>query len=106
MSISLLTLISGAGGKASAPAFADRVSFAGEASYLAGGTTGLAARLHAQTGDSRAIVGIVSGDCGVYIAQYNPATDLLKVRKIVDGTEPADATDLSATTFNLVVLSG
>lgn len=99
------------GGQAqSHPSFMDRVSFAGEASYPTGGmefTLGFAEKLKS----GRTILGIVAGDCGGFVPVFVPGSPgKVKVYESdIDQDQPlkevTNATDLSAVTFNLVVLS-
>lgn len=111
MAIGAITLALAAGAVASAPLFADRISFAGDGAYTTGGSAFKTA-FQAKTKSAREPIGIMLGDCGGYIPVYDPATGLLKVYFAnndggADGPliEVAAATDLSAVTFNLVVVS-
>jgi hypothetical protein len=96
-------------GHTNRPVFVDSIGFLGDDAYPTGGTALLAA-VQAKTLDQRDIVGVVAGDCGGYVPVYDQASGKLKVYTS-NGAAPAalaevpNATDLSATTFNLVVLS-
>lgn len=94
------------------PVFFDRISFAADGSYPTGGTAAFQAAVQAKTGVGRAIVAIIPQDCGGYVPVYDQANDKLKV--YYGDYDPAaagpmvevpNATNLSAVTFNLVVIS-
>ena len=92
--------------------FLDRVSFAGDGAYPTGGTLTLQSKLRELTRDQRTILAVVSLGCGGYVPEWNPAVDGLKVlygdnNNASDGPliEVPNATDLSAVTFNLLVIS-
>jgi len=104
MAIGTITLGTGAGLKPSAPLAVQPMSFPGDASYPTGGTATFGATVKTKLGKSCEILQVIGGDCGVYLALYDKGNDKLKVRKIVDGTEPTATTDLSGTTFNVTVL--
>lgn len=101
----------GVGGVPSAPIFVDQVSFAGEVSYPTGGMLGLQTLLRAEFKDERTVLGFVANDCGGYVAQFVPSTGAVKVYygnfDAADGPliEVPNATDLSAVTFRLLVIS-
>jgi hypothetical protein len=98
------------GGQAqSHPQFADRISFAGEASYPTGGML-LGAGFAEKLKSGRTVLGIIAGDCGGYIPVWIPATSAVKVYESdIDSDQPLkevdNADNLSGVTFNLVVLS-
>lgn len=111
MALGAMTHAVAAGAAASAPLFADRISFAGDAAYAAGGSA-FDAAFRALTKSGRKPLCVIAGDCGGYIPAYDPATGKLKVyRGDNDGgadgplVEVPATTDLSAVTFNLTVLS-
>jgi hypothetical protein len=94
------------------PVFVDRLSFAGDGAYPTGGTAAFQAKLRAKTGDQRQILAVIPQDCGGYHVVYDHAADKLKVYHGnndggADGpaVEVPNATDLSAVTFNLAILS-
>ena len=90
--------------------FLDTVSLAGDGAYPTGGSTGLQTALQAVTKDARAIVAVIPvGACGGYVPRWDRANGKLQMFTTVDGggalAEVTDATDLSATTLKLLVLS-
>ena len=108
MSLGTLTRVAAKSGDSSKPIFYDRVSFAGDSAYPTGGTTGFDALITALLGDSREVVGIIPEDCGAYMPAYLPDDDgTLKVFEGTSGAnaEVTDTTNLSGTTFNILVLS-
>lgn len=104
-----ITVADQGGQKQSVPLYADRISFAGEASYPTGGMLigdGLTEKLKS----GRTILGIIPGDCGGYIPVYMPATGAIKLYESdVDSDQPLKevdaATNLAGVTFNMTVLS-
>jgi hypothetical protein len=105
MAISAFTLADSPSGGSTSNVFHDRVTFAGDDAYPTGGTAAFAALIKAQTGDNRTPIIIIAGLCGAFLPQYDVANDKLVVRQLSDGAEVANTTDLSGTTFNLVVVS-
>lgn len=110
--IGTISLIRAAGAMPSAPTFADRISFTGDAAYPTGGTAGFKALFQAKAKDQRAPIAVIVEDCGGYQVTYDVANDKLKVwygdnNNAADGPliEVPNTTDLSATTFKLVVIS-
>lgn len=106
MSLGTLTSISASA--AVGPMFFDNVSILGESSYLAGGTTGLLAKLRAARLDSRTIVSAQCYGNAGYCVEYDAATDKIKVSVADDGgqaDEVADATNLSAVAFKFSITS-
>ena len=91
------------------PIFFDRVHFAGDGSYPTNGTAGILAALQAKIGADKNIVAVLPQDCGGYVAGYDHANDKLKVYRQTAATsaliEVPNTTDLSGTTFNLVIVS-
>lgn len=98
------------------PVFHDVVTLVGEASYAAGGSTGLQTKLRALTGAAgRTIKAVIALDGKGYVLSWDVADSKLKVYRIgaLDGnaasagplTEVADAVDLSGVTFTLLVIS-
>ena len=91
--------------------FVDRISFLGDGAYPAGGTVGFLALAQAKIGASRNIIAVIPQDCGGYMPAYDHANDKLKVYEgdyspaaVGPFVENVTA-DLSAVTFNLVILS-
>ena len=99
-------------------AFHDRVSFPGDGSYPTNGTAAFAAKFQSVSiadprGGSypnvlpfqgRTPIFVV-GHSGVYRLQYDITNDKLKVYNTTTGAEVANATDLSGTTFEALVIS-
>ena len=60
-------------------------------------------------GDSRDVIAVISGDCGLHEAKYVPDAGATPGKFMVflrsTGVEVANAVDLSSTTFNVVVIS-
>jgi hypothetical protein len=87
-------------------AYLDQVSFPGDGAYTTGGSVGFQAALAALVGDARDVIAVVPLNCGGYLPQYvagDPGA--LKVIDIASGLEVAATTNLSGTTFNLLVIS-
>jgi hypothetical protein len=99
----------GVGSQPSSPIFHDVLTFTGDTSYPTGGTLGFGAAIKAFYGDGRQVLAVVGQDCGGYFVTYEPATDALKVWKCAGSAAPAvevtNATNLSAVTFNVLVIS-
>jgi hypothetical protein len=93
------------------PIFHDVMSFAGDSSYPTGGSLGFGAAVKSFFGDGRQVIAVLALDCNGYMIAYVPATDALKVFDGADTTpdEPLDevdnGTNLSGTTFNVLVIS-
>lgn len=119
MALSTLTCDKAAGFGVIAPTPQARISFAGDAAYATNGSAGFAAKvataleaagLKPGTLTSAQILAVVSLECGGYKAEYIHSTDKLKVYygnyDASDGPqiEVPNATDLSAVTFNVLVL--
>ena len=95
--------------------FIDRISFPGDTSYPTGGSASFQSFYHLAeyapnglTPDGRRIISafghaVIGGV--LHHAVYDPATDKLLVYTAAGGTEVANATNLSAATFSLTVLS-
>lgn len=94
---------------AGAKIFVDQISLPGDDSYVTGGTLDFDGYMQFLLGDSRDVIGVISGDCGnneaIYIPNAGATPGKLQVRVRSTGLEVANAVDLSATTFNLTVLS-
>jgi len=92
------------------PTFFDRVSFDGDANYPIGGYSGFEAL--AQAAISRGavdVIGVIGQGCEGYDVSYDRTNDKLQVWRTGDADNPKDevpdATNLSAVTFNVVVVS-
>lgn len=111
MALGTITVGTKAGVAASAPLFAELISFAGDGAYGAGGTAGFKALVEAKVGGSREILAVIGQDCGGYVPVYDKANDKLKVYEgdydpAAVGPLKENATaDLSAVTFNVLVIS-
>lgn len=111
MAIGAMTKNSGqSAGSHPGPLFVDTISFTGDAAYATGGTD-ILTPFQALVGSSRDIVAVMpAGDCGGFVPIFDTATGKLKVFTS-NGAAPAalaeftNAGDLSATTFDLLVLS-
>lgn len=92
-------------------AFWHRISLPGDSAYPTGGSpidTALAGKI----GSSNNVLAVIPQDCGGYHVAYDHVNGKLKVYRqdydaSADGpsVEVPNATDLSAVTFNLVVVS-
>lgn len=94
------------------PLFADRISFAADGAYPTGGSAGFLALAQAKIGAAKNIIAVLAQDCGGYMPAYDFTNDKLKVyygdnnnASDAPAVEVPNATDLSAVTFNLVILS-
>lgn len=92
--------------------FFDLVTIVGEASYLAGGSTGIQAKIRALAGGAgRTVFGVIPQVSHGYQLNYDVATDKLSVWYVnadaADGAliEVPDATVLSGLTFKVLVVS-
>jgi hypothetical protein len=92
------------GAQPSSPTFHDLLTFIGDAAYPTGGSPGFAALLQSLFGDHRTPLAIISQDCAGYDAVYDPTNDKVKVYA-ANNTEVANATNLSAVTFKVLVIS-
>lgn len=109
MALGSMTVQAKSGQQASSPTFADVISFAGDGAYPTGGTASFKSLVQSALGDGRTPLAVLGQDCGGYTPVYDLAADKLKVYKS-DGNagplvEVANAADLSAVTFNVVVVS-
>jgi len=109
MALGTFTKAAGVGEGPSQPTFLDVISFLGDSSYPTGGTTGFEALVRALVGDSREILAVWPQDCGGFTPTYVASTDAFKVFRTgavnTAMEEVPNATDLSSTTFNVLVLS-
>ena len=88
----------------------DEVAIPGDSAYPTGGTANFTTLIRAALGvGSSEIIGMMPGDCGGYHAVYDKQNDKLKVYRNgainVAQVEVTATTDLSATTFRLVIVS-
>ena len=87
------------------PCFHDILSFAGDNAYATGGTANFRAYARQAVGrGSLDIVAVFGLDTAGNRLYYNRATDKLKISNSA-GVEITNATDLSATTFTVLVIS-
>jgi hypothetical protein len=108
MALGTITRVAAKSGDSSKPVFYDRISFAGDDAYPTGGTTGFDTAIQTLLGDAREVVAVIPEDCGPYMPAYLPDdSGTLKVYEGASGAnaEVGDTTNLSGTTFNLMVLS-
>lgn len=103
MALTALTLTKDAGAKPSAPLYADRITFPGEASYTAGGPTGFQAAFNTLMKSNRTILAVLSLQTGDYKVEYNHADDKLLIRVVSTGAEASG--DLSLVTYEILVIS-
>jgi hypothetical protein len=93
----------------SEPLFVDWLQFDGDDDYPAGGTPAFEVFYRALIEQSRTIACVIGQDCGGYVVTYDRENDKLKVWEQTDvATSPLIETvtsDLSGTTFNVVVIS-
>lgn len=92
--------------------FQDTLQFAGDDEYATGGTEAFEASYRAAIGAQREILSVIGQDCGGYVPVYDVENKTLKVYTadydgVADGPliEVASNADLSAVTFNVLVLS-
>jgi hypothetical protein len=102
-SIAVNGLVGDQGAQPSAPTFFDLLTFLGDGIYPTGGTPGFKATVQALFNDSRSPIAVITQDAGAYRATYDQVNDKLKVFSA--GVEVTNATDLSGTTFHILVIS-
>lgn len=90
-------------GRSGGPSISMNLSFLGDDSYPTGGTVGLEALVRTAVGADVEVLAVHAQDCGLFLPVYDKAADTLLVRNLTDGTEVTNATDLSATTFNVMI---
>jgi hypothetical protein len=112
MAIGTLSLGSIAAPGAEPPVFLDLVSFAGDGAYPTGGTAAFQTTFRTKVKSAREILAVIPQDCGGYVPCYDKTNDKLKVYFAnndggADGPliEVTSAADLSAITFNVLVVS-
>lgn len=105
MALGTATVGAEAGKAPGAPTFIVALSFAGDNAYPTGGTLAFQAYVRAALGGRAVtVLGVIAGDCGIYRPMFIPSTGALMVRTMVDGTQVANTTNISTTTFNLLVV--
>jgi hypothetical protein len=108
MALGAATINKQAGKQPNAPIFIDDLSFAGEASYPAGGSTGFQAYVRAITGirEQRTILAVIDiGNLATDYVLYDAANDKLMNFVRTTGVEVAGAVNQSGKTFRVLVLS-
>lgn len=84
------------------------VTFAGDAAYATGGSSGFLTKVRKVLGHDIDIAGIIALASGGYVLEYTRATDKLLIRQSAGSAAPlvevANAADLSGTTFVVAVL--
>jgi hypothetical protein len=101
-------MVSNNAAAAQGPIFWDTVTLVGDSAYPTGGSAGLQTKLQTLRGDSRVIVAVHVLDGFGNVLNYDAINDKLKVYIQDSGGalgEVANATDLSGTTFKLVIQS-
>lgn len=99
------TIRARAGNRSEKEVHVDFLSFAGDGAYPTGGTAAFKAYVQNQTGKAiDQVLGVIPQSCGDNKPEYDIANDKLFVRVISTAAEVANATNLSAVTFNLIVL--
>jgi hypothetical protein len=105
MALGTITVKKRGGDISSAPLRADKISFAGDSTYPAGGTAGIKALVSAKLGINVDVIDVI-GFGGQYVLKYDDTNDKLQV---FDGGSAtwAEATpgDLSAVAFQALVIS-
>lgn len=87
-----------------APVFFNVLSLNGDSLYPTGGTPGFQMLVRALFGDNRTVLAVIAQDCGAYSCFYDAVNDKLKVLTNA-GVEVANAFNLSAVPFNILVIS-
>lgn len=91
--------------EAGGPLRMDLISFPADGAYATGGTAGFQTTIrNALDRGNVEILGVIAQDCNGFNPVYDKANDKLKVYA-ANNTEVANATDLSANTFYLIVAS-
>lgn len=104
MSLGTLTILE-AGESPNGPLWVERCTLVGDSSYPTGGSTGLLAALKSlKKSNNLNIVAVLGQDNAGKQIGYDHANDKLKVYA-AGGAETTNATDLSGTTLNLVIIS-
>lgn len=92
-------------GRSGGPSISKLISFVGDDSYPTGGTLTFQALVRTAVGADVEVLAAVAQDCGLFLPVYDKAADALLVRNLTDGSEVTNATDLSGTTFNVLVVA-
>lgn len=108
MAIGTITVGTEAGLMPSAPTFSSKISFAGDSSYPTGGSTGFQALVRAKLGRNVTVLAVLPQDCGGFTPVYDIGADALKVFRTgainAAQEQVPNTTNLSGTTFNLIVV--
>ena len=102
MALGTMTIVDGSA--VVGPEFTDEVTQVGHSAYVAGGVTGLQAKLRAARGDQRTITQVVDQSVGANYVVYTPNDDKLHVFVRATGVELANGSD-SGTTYRLAIKS-
>lgn len=108
MALGTITLVDQAQKSPSTPVFLDEVTIVGDGSYPTGGTVGFQALFRAATGikENRIIDAVIDiGGIAGHYPLYDAANDKLMTFVRTTGVETANAVNLSATTFRVLVIS-
>ncbi len=106
--MALGAMVSNNAAAAQGPIFYDTVTVVGDGAYPTGGSAGLQAKLQTLRGDGRVIITVSVADASGNVVSYNALTDRLLVYVQDAGgalAEVANATDLSAVSLKLVIVS-
>jgi len=105
MALDTITLVAGGPHNGDAP-FIDVFTIVGDGDYRTGGTAGFAALLQAKTKDGRVPYAVLPLALnGGYEVIYDKVNDKLLVVVKSSGVEVADHSNLSGTTFSLLIFS-
>ena len=107
MSFGTVTKVTEGGGNHAA-VFLVNLTIVGDDAYPTGGTAAFQDAVRAATGNEIEVMAVVGNDCGGYIPNYDKTNDKLVVYEAgADAAaldEVTDTTDLSSTTFQLLIL--
>ena len=104
MSLGTFTVLEG-GESPNGPLWVERCTVVGDNAYPTGGSVGLLAALRAfKKSNNLNIIAVIGQDNSGQRVTYDHANDKLKVY-VAAGTEQPATTNLSATTYNFVVIS-
>jgi hypothetical protein len=91
--------------EADGPVRLDLLSFAADGAYPTGGTTAFQAKVRdALDRGNVEVLAVIAQDCAGFNPVYDKTNDKLKVYA-ANNTQVANTTDLSANTFNVMVVS-
>lgn len=83
-----------------------KLSFAGDTSYPTGGSTGAQALIRTALGKGNIeVLGVLQQNLSDHVMRYDKAGDALIVQLMSTGAEVANTTNLSGTTFDLLVVA-